>query len=151
MPGPLSSSETPDRGAVGRAGELAARRHCESLGYEVLGANIRFPATLDWPGVRGELDLVCRDGDAVVFVEVKARRGGPGVVPEEKVTPLKRSRLAQLASAWLAREGWYGSDREFAVRFDVIGVVLGPRGAVVRLTHRHGAFSPSDGVAFGDE
>ncbi|MFM7322962.1 MAG: YraN family protein [Armatimonadota bacterium] len=139
-----------ERVAVGAAGEIAARRHCESLGYAVLGANVRFPAQGDWPALRGEIDLVCRDGDAVVFVEVKARRGDLRVIPEEKVTPAKQVRLARLASAWLSRGGWYGADAEFGIRFDVIGVVLGVRGEVLRLTHRRAAFAPSEGSTFGD-
>lgn len=140
-----------DRSLVGAAGEAAARRHCESLGYAVLGANVRFAAHGDWPALRGELDLVCRDRETVVFVEVKARRGGLGLIPEEKVTPVKQVRLARLASAWLARGGWYAADAEFGIRFDVIGVVLGARGEVLRLAHRRGAFAPADGGGFGDD
>jgi putative endonuclease len=68
--------------------------------------------------VRGELDVVARDGDVLVFCEVKARRGRGTGGPLAAVTPRKQAQLRRLASAWLAASGTRAAD----VRFDVVGV-----------------------------
>jgi putative endonuclease len=109
--------------ALGQLGEDLAARHLEGLGYRLLGRNVRSSL--------GELDLVFRDRDEVVFVEVKARRGLLGNAPEEKVDGRKVERLARLAQAYLAERGL----EESAWRIDVVAVVLDTRGRVQRLQH----------------
>lgn len=131
------------RRAAGIAGEAAARAHLESLGWEILDANVRFGPR---SGLKGELDLVARDGAAVVFVEVKARRGDPGrVVPQENVTPTKQRQIARLALAWAARAGVL-EDGVTPLRFDVVAVVLSEDDAVRRLTLIREAFDAPDGL-----
>jgi len=88
-------------------GEDAAAEHLRRRGFDVLARNVRFPF--------GELDLVALDGDVVVFVEVKTRRGFGAL---EAVDARKRRRLERLATAFLARAGWLGR----AARFDVVAV-----------------------------
>ncbi len=56
-----------DRRALGRQGEAHARRHLEAHGLTFVGAN--------WRCAAGELDLVMRDAEEIVFVEVKTRFG----------------------------------------------------------------------------
>ena len=73
----------------GRLGEDAARRRLQELGLRFLAANFRCP--------RGELDLVFRDGDCLVFVEVRARRGDAHGSPAESVVGRKAAKLAALA------------------------------------------------------
>ena len=68
----------------------------------------------------GEIDLIAEEGDRVVFVEVKARRGLGFGRPAEAVTPLKRRRLARVALAYLQRMGWL----ERTCRFDVVEVLV---------------------------
>ena len=58
---------TRKRQALGRSGEDLAVRHLTRLGYRVLERNYRCPL--------GEIDLIARDGDSLVFVEIKTRRG----------------------------------------------------------------------------
>lgn len=129
------------RQAAGNAGEAAARAHLERLGWTILGANVRFGPS---SGLKGELDLIARDGATIAFVEVKTRRGDPRtLVPEESVTPAKQRQIARLALAWAAREGVL-DDESLALRFDVVAVVLGNDGALRRLVLRRGAFGVSD-------
>jgi putative endonuclease len=117
--------------AVGRYGERVALRHLESAGWAVLARNWRSPQG-ECPG---ELDVVARDGAALVVVEVKTRRGrryGTGV---EAVTPAKLRRLRRLAGVWLSTRP--GGEAAGEVRIDVVAVELGPAGAP-RVEHVRG-------------
>jgi len=108
---------------VGAAGEDAAARHLEDRGYAIVARNYRCPL--------GELDLVARDGDEYVFVEVKTRVTGRHVYPEEAVTPEKARRIVHLAEYFLDQYG----DPDFPWRVDVVAVHLGPDGEVVGIRH----------------
>jgi putative endonuclease len=91
---------------------------------------------------QGEIDLIAVDGDALVFVEVKARRSGSLAGPETPVGavgPLKRTRIRGLAAAWL-RERGYEVPRHRELRFDVVGLRLDIAGRVIDLEHLRGAF-----------
>jgi putative endonuclease len=114
--------------AVGRFGEELAVRHLEAQGMTVLCRN--------WRCSSGEIDVVARDGGALVFVEVKTRSTALFGDPAEAVVPAKAARLRRLALRWLAAhsDGYYPS-----LRFDVVAVVrTGPDGPTVR--HLKGAF-----------
>ncbi|MGF1647767.1 MAG: YraN family protein [Kineosporiaceae bacterium] len=117
--------------AVGRYGERVAVRHLASAGWTVLARNWRSPV----PECPGELDVVARDGPALVVVEVKTRRNprcGTGV---EAVTPAKLLRLRRLAGVWL----WTNRDGDppGEVRVDVVAVHLRSAGPP-RLHHVRG-------------
>jgi len=112
------------RQGLGEAGERHARRYLEARGYRFLAGNWRCPA--------GELDLVMRDGDEVVAVEVKTRRGEGCGRAEEAISAAKRARL--LVSA----EWFVGSRPELADlvwRIDLVAITLGPDGSVQRVSH----------------
>ncbi|MGC5564645.1 YraN family protein [Streptomyces sp. FR-108] len=116
------------RNALGRYGEdLAARRLAEA-GMTILRRNWR-------AGRAGEIDIVARDGDALVVCEVKTRRAGPFEHPMAAVTPLKAQRLRGLAERWLQE---HGGSPPGGVRIDVVGVLLPDRGAPV-VEHVRGA------------
>jgi putative endonuclease len=66
----------------------------------------------------GEIDLVAQDGELLVFIEVKTRRGTGYGAPAEAVTPLKRRRMARVAQEFLWRRGWLARP----CRFDVVEV-----------------------------
>lgn len=68
---------------------------------------------------RGEIDLVMRDGETLVFVEVKFRRGAGYGDPLEAVTPRKRAKIRTLALEYLS-ERRTGCD---SLRFDVVGIL----------------------------
>ncbi|MDQ0949354.1 putative endonuclease [Streptomyces phaeochromogenes] len=109
------------RNALGKYGEdLAARRLTES-GMKVLQRNWR-------SGRAGEIDIVARDGDALVVCEVKTRRTGTFEHPMAAVTPVKAQRLRGLAERWLQE---HGGAPPGGVRIDVVGVLLPDRGAPV--------------------
>ena len=117
------------RQALGIAGEAEAERKLTCQGLKVVARRFR----TRW----GELDLVAREGDLVVFVEVKARRGTAFGRPADAVTPSKQKRLARVAQAFLQRAGW----GEHPCRFDVVEVAMAEDGVVV--THIPDAFRPS--------
>ena len=96
---------------AGAAAEDAAARHLSASGCRVLARNARYR--------EGELDLVVRERDVVVFVEVRLRTGERFGGARASVDMFKRKRLARAAQHWLAEH--YG-DRWPACRFDVVTV-----------------------------
>lgn len=108
---------------LGRQGEDLALTHLTARGYQVLHRNWRCPD--------GELDLVLMDGETLVFVEVKARRGTDFGAPEDAITPAKRRHLVRSAKAYLEAHAKACA----AWRFDVIAIDCRPSGAVLRLEH----------------
>lgn len=116
------------RRALGRAGEDAAAVHLERQGYMILARN--------WRTRSGELDIVARDGDCLVFVEVRTRRSSrrtavPALgAPEESVTPRKQLQLIALADEYLFQMPWDGP-----TRIDVVAIEVAADGAIRRLAH----------------
>lgn len=86
---------------LGLAGERLAERELERIGLRVIARNVRTRI--------GEIDLVCRDGAAYVFIEVKTRRAGSFVSALEAVDRRKAARLELLAESWLAQRGQRGA------------------------------------------
>ena len=76
---------------LGKSGENYACMELERLGYEIL--HRRFRTRI------GEIDVVARDGETLVFIEVKARRSGRFGPPAEAVGPQKRHKLMQMATS----------------------------------------------------
>jgi putative endonuclease len=113
---------------LGRVGENAAAAHMERLGYEIVARNHRTR--------HGELDLICFGHGALVFVEVKTRRGHGS--PWDALGPQKQARVRRMAASYLVE----ASDRPLAqeLRFDAIGIVFDARGRLVSLDHLEGAF-----------
>jgi putative endonuclease len=111
--------------AVGDQGEDLVCSHLQRLGWELVARNWRCPA--------GEIDLVARDGDELVFCEVKTRRSGRFGDPVEAVGRAKARRLRRLAWAWLQATG----ERPDRWRIDVVGVLWRP-GEPARLQHLRG-------------
>ncbi len=103
--------------AVGRYGERVAARFLRDAGWVVLDTN--------WRGYQGELDIVALDGDVLVAVEVKTRRGTGFGHPAEAVTPRKLARIRRLTGQWLSEH----PVRTRSVRIDVIAVQVARRGA----------------------
>ena len=101
------------RRAHGRFGEDRAAAWYVANGYEVLERN--------WRGLDGELDLVARRGELVVFSEVKARASATYGLPAEAVGSAKQRRIRRLAVAFLAERGLRGVE----LRFDVVSVLSG--------------------------
>ena len=119
------------RRQTGAAAEAAAAAFLENAGFRVIERNVRF--------AHGEIDLVCRDGDVLVFVEVKSRRTRWGDGPAAAVSALKQWRLTRLAYHYLK---WrrLGEPR---CRFDVVAVTVDDEGAF-RVQHLRGAFDAAE-------
>lgn len=113
----------------GRRAEEAAAAWLEAQGYTVLARN---HATR-----RGEVDLVCREGETLCFVEVRSRGGADHGTPAESITGAKARRVVAAATDWAVRHG--GLDR--AMRFDVVAVDLSA--GRPRFTLYRGAFDAS--------
>lgn len=111
---------------VGAQGERLAAEYLETLGYRVIARNWR-------DGRAGELDLIVRDGDCIVAVEVKTRSGAGYGHPLEAITALKASRLRRLLLSWV-RAHAPGVAR---LRVDAIGITL-RRGEQARIDHLQG-------------
>lgn len=113
---------------LGKRGEDAASRFLFDRGYEIVERN--------WKCRFGEADIIARDGDAIVFVEVKTRSGLERGFPSEAVDAKKRSRYERIALAYLS-----GCDEvDVPVRFDVVSIVsIAENRALIR--HHISAFS----------
>lgn len=94
----------------GRKGEELAAAYLKDRGYAILHRNYRTPL--------GEADLIARDGEAVVFVEVKARSSDAFGQPFEAVDPRKREKIKRVALYYLKQ-----NRLDLPVRFDVISIV----------------------------
>ncbi len=127
---------TDPRHHLGRLGEELAVEHLERLGYQIIARNHRTR--------HGELDVIAREGDVLVFCEVKTRLGstvaGP-YAPLISVDVAKRRRLRSLAAQWLAqRPARERRDAGDQLRFDAIGILLRRDGGVLSLEHVEDAF-----------
>src|SRR5205823_10512606 len=100
--------------ATGECGESMAEEHVRGLGWEVLDVRFRCPG--------GELDIVAREDDTIVFAEVKARRTAGFGATAEAVNARKRARITHAATTYLRLRGL----DECPCRFDVIEVVFDP-------------------------
>ncbi|MBL8763011.1 MAG: YraN family protein [Phycisphaerae bacterium] len=121
------------RDPLGPEGERCAEAFLKAAGYRVLGRNVRVRI--------GEADLICEspDREAIVVVEVKARRMKPGrdraaVPPERSVTRAKRRRLVAVAN-WLARANDWTSR---TVRIDVVAIEWPMAGGEPTIRHYRG-------------
>jgi putative endonuclease len=119
---------TDARQHLGRLGERLAAEHLDRLGYAIVARNHRTR--------HGEIDLIATSEGALVFVEVKTRRGRGD--PWDALHDAKRAQVRRMARAYLSE----ATDRPRArlIRFDAIGVVLDARGTLTRLDHLEDAF-----------
>jgi putative endonuclease len=112
------------RQALGREGEARAAFFLEERGYQIVARNVRVD--------RVEIDLIARDRQTLVFVEVKTRRASPLCSQQqhasaaEAVDARKQARLRRGASAWLRGQPRTRS-RHAALRFDVITCLAAAR------------------------
>ena len=96
---------------LGNRGEKAAARYLRRKGLRILARQFE----TRW----GELDLIARDGDTLVFVEVKTRRSAETTHPAEAVDRRKQTHLTKAALIWLKKNGLLNH----RTRFDVVTLV----------------------------
>lgn len=111
------------RKETGNHGESLAASYLLGQGYEIIANN--------WRCAVGEVDLVAKDAEALIFVEVRTRRSARLGTPEESVTPAKQAKLIALAETYLTEHHCSGCDW----RIDVIAIVLDRRNQISRLNH----------------
>ena len=117
---PLVMASDP-RQSLGELGETLACEELRRRGYAILERRYRTRY--------GEIDIVARHGDVLVFVEVKARAGEAFGTGAEAVTRYKQRRVAQMAADFLVRRRL--QDRP--CRFDVVSIAVGESGARIEV------------------
>ena len=109
----------------GNLGEDIAKEHLEDRGYKILEQNYR--------NKYGEIDLVARDNDSLVFVEVKTRIGEQFGIPEDAINFKKKAKLIRNAQAYMS---WNKKARNYkSYRIDAICIVLNENKQVIRIGH----------------
>jgi putative endonuclease len=103
---------TRERLDLGKWGEDLALKKVKKLGYRCIARNYRCPL--------GEVDLIARDGDTLVFIEIKTRRGRSLEYAKEAVTQRKRRQLSKAALAYMKSNGF----ADVKARFDVVVINL---------------------------
>ena len=98
---------------LGRVGEKKAEEYLKDKGYKIITKNYKTHI--------GEIDIVCLDGDTIVFVEVKTRTSDVYGKPSEAVDFRKREKYALVAKEYLLRNG----KTDASCRFDVIEIENG--------------------------
>jgi putative endonuclease len=120
----------------GILGERAAKKYLQQQGFKFLTANFN--------SKRGEMDLILRDGDCLVFAEVKTRSSEDWTRPSKAVNAAKRRRLSQCALDYLRKL----NNPQVKIRFDIIEVLLN-NGEVREIRHLPNTFSLSKPYRFG--
>ncbi|MBC8316434.1 MAG: YraN family protein [Desulfobulbaceae bacterium] len=103
---------TTQRLSLGKKGEKEARVFLEKSGYKIVASNYRTRS--------GEIDLIARDREVLVFVEVKTRSNTMFGSALEAITPRKQRQISKVAAEYLARYGFTDSP----ARFDVVAVTI---------------------------
>ena len=116
----FAAKKETDKARCGRLAEDAAQRMLKGKGYKVLARN--------WRSGRYEIDLICRSGDALVFVEVRARQAGAYVGGYHSINRQKKNALRKGAYAYL--QGL--PKKPTTHRYDLIQVALTPDGTIAK-------------------
>jgi putative endonuclease len=117
------------RPEFGRHGEQLAERFLRSKGYRLVARRFSAPV--------GELDLIMRDRDTLVFVEVKTRRDRKLADPQDAVNTTKQRRMVRTARWFVNARGLESRP----CRFDVLTVTV-PEGGDAQIEHFPDAFAP---------
>jgi putative endonuclease len=123
------SPSRPEHLRLGTRGEKLACQFLKRSGYKILYRNFRGRSG-------GEIDIVCRNGDTLVFIEVKTRTREDFGRPFDAVDRNKQKRIARGALAWLRLL----DDPDILFRFDVVEVII-PEGAQPRIEILRNAFA----------
>lgn len=113
---------------LGKKGEEMAVAWLVKQGYKILERN--------WFYDHKEIDIIARQGDEIVIVEVKTREGDYFEEPWEAISTKKIRNLVEVAEAWLIRK-----EIDLETRFDVISIIFSDE-VTFRLEHFPGAFIP---------
>ncbi len=106
---------------TGKQGEDLAVAHLQKAGYRIIAQNYRC--------LYGEVDIIARDGDTIVFVEVKSRKSGTFGRPQEAVGPAKQKKLSKVSLFYLQEKHLDHCN----ARFDVVAVKMLPEGIRIEI------------------
>jgi putative endonuclease len=112
---------TRERLELGKLGEDLALKTVKRMGYRCIARNYRCPL--------GEMDLIARDGDTLVFVEIKTRRGRSLEWAKQAVDWRKKRQLSKVALAYMKENHC----ADVKSRFDVVAVNLGSQGKEIEV------------------
>jgi putative endonuclease len=132
----LAGKIQPEHLRRGTSGERAAKTHLQKNGLKFLAANFR--------SARGEIDLIFRDGDCLVFVEVKTRSSEDWARPAAAVNADRRRRLSQCALDYLRLL----KNPKVKIRFDIVEILLAD-GEVREIRHLPNTFAMSRPFRYG--
>jgi len=103
---------TRERLDLGKRGEELALKKVKRLGYKCIARNYRCPL--------GEIDLIARDGDCLVFIEIKTRKGKSLGYAKEAINERKKRQLTKVALAYMKAKNCINAKS----RFDVVAINL---------------------------
>lgn len=112
---------------LGTRGEDMAAQHFSDNGYQILERN--------WVFGNDEIDIIARKDNTIIFAEIKTRASSFYGRPEEFVKKQKQNFIIRAANVYIEQ---FNIDEE--VRFDVIGIIISPRGK--EINHVEDAFYP---------
>ncbi len=117
-----------DHNELGKLGEELANKHLREKGYQILEVN--------WYHGRDEIDIIARDGEMLVIVEVKTRATTDFGEPEFAVNRRKQRTLVRTAEAYIQEK-----DLDVETRFDIVSVIVTPNEKHIH--HIEDAFYPT--------
>lgn len=126
---PCSSDPRPERG---RVGEKIACRYLRRHLFSIIERN--------YNSRYGEIDIIAKRGELIIFVEVKGRRDKSFGEPFEAVSPRKQAQIKRMAKMWLAEHQMDPGLKDSVFRFDVISILLNEDNESVELLHIKDAF-----------
>ncbi len=106
---------------LGRKGEDLALRFLKNKGYQIVERN--------YACKMGEMDIIAKEKDILAFIEVKTRTSTAFGPPQLAVNPKKQSQMSKVALNFLKEKQL----EDAKARFDVVAVLLGPKGAEIEL------------------
>jgi putative endonuclease len=106
---------------LGKKGEEIALRFLKKRGYRIIEKN--------YVCKMGEMDIIAKEKDTLVFVEVKTRTSTIFGPPQLAVNPTKQMQLSKVALSYLKAKQL----EDVKARFDVVAILLGPKGEEIEL------------------
>lgn len=106
---------------LGQKGEEFALRFLKKRGYQIIQKN--------YVCKMGEMDIIAKEKDTLVFIEVKTRTSTTFGPPQLAVNPKKQSQMSKVALNFLKEKKL----EDVKARFDVVAILLGPRGEEIEL------------------
>ena len=110
---------------IGEMGERIAEEFLKKKGYQIIERN--------WRSKFGEIDLICQKDKALVFVEVKTKRGEGWGSPEEMEDRRKLEKVRRMGEVYMANHT--SEQARFMARVDVVAIVLNYDRSVARIDH----------------